>query len=261
MLRSLQMAKTSMQLHQSRVDVLANNLANAATPGFRQVLTQVAERTAAGVNDPGEDGLPLPPEARRPGPGTGWAPALDIGMNQATDVRRGAIDSTGRQTDVALAGRGFFVVRDAEGGEFYTRDGHFHRDETGRLVTAAGLAVQGTGGPIELGAGEFAVAEDGTVTVDGQVKGRLRVVDFADPHRLTHRGDSLLVAGPDLPAEEVPREEVSVLGGHLEGSNVDPVRTLVDMIAAQRAFEVQAKVLQANDESLQKTVNTLSSVR
>lgn len=261
MLRSLQVAKKSMQLHQARVDVLANNLANAATTGFRQVLTQVAERTAAGTQDVGADGMPLPTTVRRPGAGDDWAPALDVTIGHATDVRRGAISATGRASDLALSGRGFFVVQDAEGNSYYTRDGSFHRDQAGRLVDANGYAVQGAGGPLELGVGEATVAEDGTVTVDGAARGRLRVVDFADANQLVHRGDSLLAAAADMAPEDVPADEVAILSGHLESSNVDPVRTLVDMIAAQRAFEVQAKVLQANDESLQKTVNNLSAVR
>jgi flagellar basal-body rod protein FlgG len=251
------MAKESMQLHQARVDVLANNLANAATTGFRQVLTQVAERDALGA----ETALSGPGSLVRPGIEGNWAPVGDLAVRQATDIRPGAIESTGRETDVALTGPGFFVVQDAAGGEYYTRNGHFHRDPNGRLVTADGMAVQGTGGPIEVGAGELAIGQDGTISVDGAVKGRLRVVDFARPHELTHRGDGLLAADPTLAAEDVAAADVSLLTGHLEGSNVDPVRTLVDMIAAQRAFEVQAKILQANDESLQKTVNNLSAVR
>ncbi len=161
---------------------------------------------------------------------------------------------------MALVCRGFFVVQDQEGGEFFTRDGSFHLDDAGRLVTASGQRVQGTGGPIEVGSGTLEVQNDGVVLVDGAPRGRLKVVDFADATRLVHRGDNLLAAAADQAATDVPAAEVSVLQGHLEGSNVDAVRTLVDMIAAQRAFEVQSKMLQAADESLQKSVNNLSSV-
>lgn len=257
-LRSLQMARQAMQVNQARVDVLANNLANVATSGFRQVLTQVSEVAPAGVDAPGADGLALPAAARRPGGGDALR---DLTVDHATDVRRGEVASTGRDSDLALASRGFFVVQDQDGNAFYTRDGNFHRDDAGRLATADGLAVQGTGGPLEIGAGKLEVTRDGQVMVDGATRGRLRVADFAEPSRLEHRGDSLLVAPDDLAAEDVPAAEVQVLQGHLEASNVDPVRTLVDMIAAQRAFEVQAKMLQASDESLQKSVNNLSAVR
>jgi len=250
MLRSLQMARKAMQIEQVRVDMLANNLANVATTGFRQVLTRVTEEGAT----PGAEGMP--------GPVAGDLTATrDLLVSQATDIRHGAIAPTGRQQDVALVSRGFFVVQGADGVEAYTRDGSFHLDDGGRLVTAGGQQVMGTGGPIEVGAGVFEVQNDGAVLVDGQLRGRLRVVDFPDATRLSHRGDSLLTAVEGQDAADIPATEVSVLQGHLEGSNVDPVRTLVDMIAAQRAFEVQSKMLQATDESLQKSVNNLSAVR
>ena len=257
MLRSLQMAKKAMQIQQSRVDVLANNLANAATTGFRQVLTQVQDPAAAdGALSPGNVGQPLNADLLT------TSGAVDrLAVNHATDQRRGAVAPTGRNTDVALQSRGFFVVQDQEGNELYTRDGGFHLDNTGRLVTAGGLQVQGSGGAIEVGTGTLEILGDGTVSVNGAARGRLRVVDFEDPTKLTHRGDSLMATDPDRPATDVPAKEIAVLQGHLEGSNVDPVRTLVDMIAAQRAFEVQSKMLQASDESLQKSVNNLSAVR
>lgn len=246
MLRALQMARKTMQIEQARVDVLANNLANVSTTGFRQVLTRVTEQGAAGADAPGAEALTA---------------TRDLSVSQATDIRRGAVAPTGRNQDVALASRGFFVVQGADGAEAYTRDGSFHLDANGRLATAAGQQVMGTGGPIEVGSGVLEVQNDGTVLVDAQVRGRLRVVDFEDPTRLAHRGDSLLAAAEGQDATDIPATEVSVLQGHLEGSNVDAVRTLVDMIAAQRAFEVQSKMLQATDESLQKSVNNLSAVR
>jgi len=254
MLRSLQMARKAMQIEQTRVDMLANNLANVATTGFRQVLTRVTEEGAAEAEAPGAEGL-LAPVAGD------LTATRDLLVSQATDIRHGAIAPTGRQQDVALVSRGFFVVQGADGVEAYTRDGSFHLDDSGRLVTAAGQQVMGTGGPIEVGTGVLEVQNDGGVRVDGQLRGRLRVVDFPDATRLNHRGDSLMTATEGQAAADIPANEVSVLQGHLEGSNVDPVRTLVDMIAAQRAFEVQSKMLQATDESLQKSVNNLSAVR
>jgi flagellar basal-body rod protein FlgF len=97
---------------------------------------------------------------------------------------------------------------------------------------------------------------DGTVSIDGAPRGRLKVVDFARPQDLTHRGDNLMQAG-DLEPTDVDPSEITVMQGFLEGSNVDPVQTLVDMIAAQRAFELGSKVMQANDEMLGRSVNTL----
>ncbi|HOX26474.1 MAG TPA: flagellar hook-basal body protein [Candidatus Krumholzibacteria bacterium] len=241
MLRNLQTARQAMLFEQARIDALANNLANAATTGFRQVLTRVTEQAATG-------------QAGKPAARGGEA---DLVMSQIVDPRAGQLQTTGRGTDLALSGRGFFAVRDEEGNDFYTRDGAFRIDDTGRLVTARGLAVQGSSGPIQATGGVIAVDAEGNVSVDGAARGRLRLVDFAAPERLQHRGDGMLVANPEDAPVEIAAGEITVLQGYLEDSNVDPVQTLVDMIAAQRAFEIETKVLQASDEMLAKSVNTL----
>lgn len=264
MLRTLQTARQSLHLEQTRIDTLANNLANAATSGFRQVLTCVTEKAPGILEDP-------PPEAAvRSEPvdavaqtlqelrgAPGWVVARPLQMSQAVDMRPGALEATGRSTDVALSGPGFFVVHDLEGNELVTRNGSFNLDASGNLMAGAGLLVQGTGGPIQAAGGVLTIGTDGSVLVDGQERGRLRIVDFPEPHHLLPRGDGCLTNPPDQTPSEVPAGQVTVLQGHLEGSNVDAVRTLVDMIAAQRAFEVGAKVLQANDEMLGQSVNTL----
>ena len=254
MLRTLLTARQAMHLEQTRIDTLANNLANVATAGFRQVLNTVSERMPAtagpGGQAPAQDGvLAGKPLSRRTG--------KTLSMSQAIDLRPGPLQSTGRGTDVALSGRGFFVIKDEEGAELFTRDGSFRLDETGLLITPGGLAVQGSSGPINVAGGKMSVDTDGTITVDGADRGRLRLVTFDEPQNLEHRGDGLLRATESLTLKNIEPGETTFLQGHLEGSNVDPVRTLVDMIAAQRAFEVESKVLQANDEMLGKSVNTL----
>jgi flagellar basal-body rod protein FlgF len=253
-LRTLQSARQAMHLEQTRIDALANNLANAATSGFRQVLTRAVEQLpgggTAGETDPAAD----QPAGLLTIAGAG---ADAVTLTHILDPRPGQLQSSGRATDLALVGRGFFVLQDAEGNEFYTRDGAFRVDEAGHLVSAGGHAVQGSSGPIEVAGGELAVDERGNVTVGAAIAGRLRVVDFAAPEELQHRGEGLLVASEDMEVQEVPAGETTVMQGYLEGSNVDPVRTLVDMIAAQRAFEIEAKVLQANDDLLNKSVNVL----
>ena len=116
----------------------------------------------------------------------------------------------------------------------------------------------GARGPIVLDGTNFAVENDGTVTVDGENLGRLRLVEFENPDRLVHKGGSLLTAPEEAGVRDVPAERIVVAQGHLEGSNVSAVDTLVAMIAAQRAFEVQSKVLSTEDTMLDKSVNTLS---
>ena len=249
MLRTLLTARQAMHLEQTRIDTLANNLANVATAGFRQVLNTVSERLPASGRPAQDSGLAGNPLSRRTG--------KTLSMSHAIDLRPGPLQSTGRGTDVALSGRGFFVVQDDEGNELFTRDGSFRLDETGQLVTPGGLAIQGTGGPINAAGGKITVDTDGTITVGGTNRGRLRLVTFDQAQNLEHRGDGLLRASESLSPTDIEPGATTVMQGYLEGSNVDPVRTLVDMIAAQRAFEVESKVLQANDEMLGKSVNTL----
>ncbi len=261
MLRSLRIAEKAMQFEQVRIDALANNLANVDAVGFRQVLTRVAESNTAAVGSPGPDGLPSTAQRgpRTVAPDRGWLANRNIEMYHATDVRGGPIRNTGRQTDLAILGEGFFVVQSGDE-ELYTRAGAFRLDETRRLVTPDGNPVQGTGGPIVAEGSSFAVAADGTVTVDGAVAGRVKLVTFDDPTRLMHRAGSLLAAPDDVQAQPLPAERVELAQGHVEGSNVNAIDTLVDMIAAQRAFEIEAKILSANDEMLEKSVNKLSRI-
>ena len=258
MIRSLNTAERAMQMEQVRIDALANNLANVNSTGFRQILTRVAERgseNAAEAVTPAADGQiskDLPK-------GANWAPAPIMEMEHAVDIRPGAVRSTGRDTDMALMGRGFFAVQ-TPAGERYTRAGSFLLDSEKRLTTPAGELVIGTGGPIELNGESFSVNSNGTVIVDGNVAGQFKIVDFEDATKLMHQGANLLEAPEDMAPTVVPVDEVAMAQGHLEGSNVNAIDTLVAMISAQRAFEVQTKVMSTEDEMLEKSVNSLPRV-
>jgi flagellar basal-body rod protein FlgG len=126
-----------------------------------------------------------------------------------------------------------------------------------QLTTPDGHPVAGDGGPLTLEGDDFTIGSDGTVTVDGQAIGRLKLVDFADPSKLEHMGNALLKAPADMAPQSMSAEDTIVAQGHIEGSNVNPVDTLVSMIEAQRAFETLAKVLQTENELLNKSVNNL----
>lgn len=252
MIRSLRTAEKAMQMEQVRIDALANNLANANSSGFRQILTRVAERAESAGGVARQASIQAQKSDFWP-----QMPALD--MSPALDPRSGPVVATGRTTDVALMGRGFFAVATAEG-ERYTRNGSFALNEQRQLVTAEGHPVQGDGGALTITGEEFTIAADGAVLVDGNQVGRLKIVDFPDATRLEHLGANLLKAPEDQTPTAVPAEEASVAQAHLEGSNVNPVDTLVAMIAAQRAFEIHARVLSTEDEILSKSVNNLPRV-
>jgi flagellar basal-body rod protein FlgG len=244
-----------MQFEQNRIDALANNLANVNTAGFKQILTRVAEVTEpAPTSD--VDGQELTPTSPSP---KGPTQPHQLQMYHALDYRPGTVYPTGRGTDVAIMGEGFFAVQTASG-PAYTRNGSFLLDAEQRLTTPAGQAVLGERGPIELKGTEFTIANDGAVMVDGQLTDRLKVVTFADPTRLEHLGANLVRPPADMESRTLETAEVVVAQGHLEGSNVNPIDTLVAMITAQRAFEVQSKVMVTEDEMLEKSVNNLPRV-
>lgn len=259
MIRSLNTAARAMQLESVRIDALANNLANASATGFRQIITRLAEpENAAG---PAADPAAATAADRRATAGQAaaqprWAPVTRADLSHALDVRPGPITPSGRDTDVAIMGRGFFEIQTADGPR-YTRNGSFILNSERQLTTPDGHPVAGDGGALTLEGGEFTIGSDGTVTVDGQSVGRLKLVDFADPSKLEHMGDALLKAPADLAPQPMSAEDTIVAQGHVEGSNVNPVDTLVAMIEAQRAFELHSKVLQTENELLNKSVNNL----
>ncbi len=244
MLKGLRAAETAMNIQLTRTNVLANNLANVDTAGFKRVLTQVAE---AGL-DQGPDGGAL--SLRGAGQRT-----LDV--RSPVDMSSGTLRETGRTLDVAVQGEGFFKVS-RDGQTYYTRNGSFSLDAERRLTTPDGAQVQGAGGPITVPEGEVVVREDGMLLVDGAELDRLAVTAFDAPQRLQHVGGSNFKAPADLPARTLGAEDVRLAQGMLENSNASPIDTMIAMIAAQRAFELEAKVLQASDRTLDKAVNELS---
>jgi len=249
-------------LQQTKIDTLANNLANVNSSGFRQVLTRVTEMGSTDPNNPNAGKFPDDGIAKKPrvaGETDNWVQTRPLVMTHITDTRRGAVSSTGRDTDLALMGRGFFTVK-AEEGERYTRAGSFTLDEKKQLITPDGLPVLGEGGPVKLEGDSFSIDSNGMVMVDNAPVARLKIVDFSDPSVLQHLGNNLLRAPEGVEAQAVPADEIIVAQGHLEGSNVNAIDTLVAMITAQRAFEVQQKTLTTEDEMLSKTVNKLPQV-
>jgi flagellar basal-body rod protein FlgF len=229
-------AKANMQ----RQDVLANNLANASTPGFRAEITAFRSVPVLG------DGASTRVYSIETTPGYNADP--------------GPIASTGRNLDVAMKGNAWLAVQSTTGTEAYTRSGALDVDNEGQLITRSGLPVQGDGGPITVPQNaQVLIGSDGTVTatVQGnrpQVVGRLKLVTPEAP--LQRGADGLFrSAGGDLEANPNAR----VLSEALEGSNVSPVESMVAMIAAARQFEQQMKMLQTAQEREQSATRLLSS--
>jgi flagellar basal-body rod protein FlgF len=228
-------ARASLQ----RQDILAHNLANVSTTGFK------AEMQAFRAVPIRGDGA-----ATR---------AFALETTLGIDQRAGPTQTTGRALDVAAQGNAWFAVQAPDGTEAYTRAGHFELDGEGQLVTPAGLPVLGDGGPISLPAdAQVDIGSDGTITAtvgDGrpQQVGRLKLVV---PGEGLVRGDDGLFRPPqggDLPAEPAAR----VMQGALEGSNVSAVETMVAMISAARQFEQQMKAIRTAEEREQGAARLL----
>lgn len=262
MIRSIKSAENAMLLQQTKIDTLANNLANVNSSGFKQILTRVSELDyATATNTEAAEGTQdsFSTKPRVEGSADNWVQNNPLTMTHITDTRRGGVSLTGRDTDVAIMSRGFFAVG-SDDGEMYTRAGSFTLNGQKQLVTPDGLTVLGEGGPITLEGESFSIDNNGIVMVDGSIVNRLKIVDFDDPTRLEHRGNNLLYAPEDLDPIAVPAGELALAQGHLEGSNVNAIDTLVAMIGAQRAFEIQQRTLTTEDDMLSKTVNKLPQV-
>ncbi|MGE5542605.1 MAG: flagellar basal-body rod protein FlgF, partial [Bacillota bacterium] len=243
---------SGMLLEMARLDVSSNNIASAGAAGFKRDVTVVnsfPEMLIYRSRQPVFLGASV--ERRLGAIGTGAVISESV-----PDMTRGSPKNTGNPLDVAIAGEGFLVV-DTAGGERYTRNGNLSLDSEGILVTAGGDPVLGESGEISLGgAGPVEIGRDGTVYQDGEAVDRLRVVRFAEPLRLARQSTTLFAASEDSgPAEEM--DERSILPGSLEASNVNPVSEMVNMISVMRAYEASQKLLQSQDQTLEKAVTEI----
>lgn len=247
MIRGIYSSASGMMAEMTRTDATANNLANANTTGYKKdvaVSKDFASVMITRIND-GQDA-----DIGAMGRGT----VIDeIAVNQEA----GAIRNTGNDLDMAVDGKGFFVVQTPNGVR-YTRNGAFTRSSQGELVTQDGYQVLGqNGAPIRLTGTKFAVNADGTVFNNGVQTGRLQVMDFVDERQLTKEGASLFAASGNAQREPASG---SVRQGTLEMSNVNVVTEMVNLINGYRAYETNSKSVQAHDQLLDKAVNEVGKV-
>lgn len=227
----------SLLMDTQRMSVIANNAANALTPGFRRELL-----VAAGQFHPdaayGSQARPV----AAPAPYTTF------------DSTPGAVRQTGNPLDVALLGEGYFEVQTAHG-PAYTRQGAFRLDAQGRLVTQAGLPVAGTGGEIVLTSGTPLIDREGKVQEQGKQVAQIKIVNFEGAEQLRSIGGGLYVAAGDARGVEMARPRMAQ--GQLESSNVDSAREMARLIETYRHFEGTSRLLQAYDEVRDKTFRSL----
>lgn len=257
MVRGLYAAYTGMINQQKRMDTVTNNLANATTTGFKregltsksfdQMLTIKIKDLSVPYLNEGIGRMSL---------------GVKIGENY-TDYSQGSFKETGNTYDLAIEGNGFFAISftDKQGNESvkYTRDGEFTTDADGNLRTLEGDYVQGQGGNITIPteAANISVDANGDIYADGEYVDTIQIVDFEDYNYLKKYGENLY----DIVDGAVETEAAAdIRQGYLEMSNINVVKEMVEMINITRAYESNQKLIQTEDEMLDKSVNTVGKV-
>jgi flagellar basal-body rod protein FlgG len=224
-------------------ELIAENLASSSIPGFKK-----QELSFAAM----QGGLMSAPAT---GPQTFALPRAI----SSTNFQQGELRSTGVKTDVALEGRGFLAVQLPDGNTAYTRDGEFHLDASGQLVTKQGHPVLSDGGPIQLDLNnhtELSISATGEVSQGADLKGTLKVTDFNEPNLLTPIGSGQFLARH--PALQVTEPAGTTLRqGFVEGANTSAPAEMVKLIAAMRMYEANQRVIQAQDDRMGKTIADL----
>jgi len=260
-MESLWVAKTGLEAQQTRMSVVAQNLANINTTGFKRGRAIFEDLLYQNVVQVG--GL------------TSQQTESPTGLNLGTGVRvvatdkqfsQGNLITTNNPFDLAIEGRGFFEILLPDGTQAYTRDGTFQVNADGELVTSAGYTMQPSI-TIPNGAQSVSVGVDGAVSavLAGQIDpiqvGTVQLVDFVNPAGLEPRGQNLFVetvsSGPPQPGTPGLNGLGKVEQGALETSNVNVVEELVSMIETQRAYEMNSRAIETSDQMLQHLTNSL----
>lgn len=259
MLRALSTAATGMISQQNYLDVIANNIANVNTTGFKKSRVEFQDMLSQAVKTPGA----------MINQGTFQPVGIEYGLGVKTAATtkvfsQGSAVSTDRNLDVSIQGEGFFQIMRTDGTLAYTRDGSLKLDSMGQICTTDGLLVQPQT-TIPSDATEIDITEDGNISVTTgtstvqQIVGSIQLVRFQNPSGLLSVGHNLYVetAASGNPIQDTPGSNGmgTVQQGFLEGSNVQVVEELISLIKAERAFESNSKIINASSDILKQTNN------
>ncbi len=259
MLRALNTAALGMTAQQQGVDNIANNLANANTKGYKQSRLVFQDLLYQNVQTPGEAETQgaAPPASLQVGHGA-------TAIASVRNFEQGGLEKTGNVLDMAIQGNGFFQVRRPDGSVAYTRDGSFALNAEGSLVTQTGLAVEPDLN-IPPDATSISISQDGLVTArfagePAPVEiGQVELARFSNPAGLEPKGGNLFeqTRASGEPTIGIPGMDGlgAVRQGFLESANVDVVQEMVDLISAQRAYEINSKMVTTTEEMLQVANN------
>jgi len=254
MLDGMKIASQGMLALMTQQNVTSNNLANVNTVGFQSTTAVTHSFDAAlqgqmksqGYEAVGGDSQGVPV----------------VGIKTMTKFDHGAMKSTGNFTDLALSGDkcNFFTMQGPKGETMYTRNGNFSISPQGYLVNSEGSKVLGFNGPIQIPAGkQFAVDDKGIVSVDGKELSRLRVTEFKDMNEVYNIGGNCFKTKSPTNIGQISSDP-KVQQNFLETSNVSVIKEMIKMMDIEKAYESNQKVLQAEDQMLQKSVTEVGRV-
>jgi flagellar basal-body rod protein FlgG len=250
---SLYSAATGMEAQQLNLNTIANNLANVNTPGFKRSKIEFQDLLYQRPRSSGTDS----------GSGNIVPTGIEVGNGARVGATskvfvQGQLSASGEKLDLAIQGDGFFEVQRPDGTIAYTRDGSFKLNANGQVVTCDGMPLLSGFQPIPAGTTAIGIAETGEVTVQsasGNQTFRLALSRFANPAGLRSLGGNLYeeTKASGTPEQGNPSEQGfgSVMQGFIENSNVNIVEEMVNLIVAQRAYEINSKSIQTSDEMLQ----------
>lgn len=241
MTQALFAASSGALTYEKRLDILANNLANINTVGFKQDRL-IFEVPAQGGGQKGDANLGNYPISAPPSP-----------TATRTDFSPGQLRHTRNALDLALVGEGFFCIETPDG-KHYTRKGSFALNQDGVLVTKDGYPVLGKKGEIKISGQDVRVDEGGNISVDGDPVDTISVVSISNIHTLRKVGNSLFVP-PGSGVDEDKAEDVKVKQGFIETSNVDGVKVMTEMIDVLRGYESYQKIIKFLDDATRKSIN------
>lgn len=236
MLKGIYRSASGMLPQLKKQEIIANNIANIGTSGFKKDRLFTKELSHAELKKSAA------PDRRQ----TDWQiPLVDKTL---VDFAPSIFDKTDNPLDLAIEGDGFFRLESADGSAALTRSGTFQVDSAGFLTYGGNFRVIGDGGPIQVGNGTLNVSQTGEVEVDGAAVTRIVPVSVPDATKLQRLGGALFA----LPAgvEAAPVAQPVIRQGYLETSNIDMVAEMVDMMVAYRTYEANAKAMQVQDTSL-----------
>ncbi|HDS30988.1 MAG TPA: flagellar hook-basal body protein [Firmicutes bacterium] len=259
MLRGLYSAANAMRYRAHEVDVTANNLANVSTDGFKRdriAMRAFGDILAARINDQSDDRpVSFPPGVNYIGIMNLGGPAVET---EFIDFSPGRPQVTDNPLDLMLRGPGFFTI-ETPGGERYTRSGKFTLSSDGIIINPAGQPLLGVNGqPIRLTSpSPIFIHSNGEIVQDGLPVARIRVVEFSDIGNLEKEGFSMFRVKDPTNMAPLPAFQTSMEQGVLEGSNVDPIDALVQLITAQRAYEAAARAVDMFNQSMNRVSSEL----